>query len=293
MTDNSEEAASHERSYEGYVIEAENAAEMARLMLQDRLLTRVMGGTLPEQEDLSGITRVLDVACGPGGWLLDLAAHYPHMQGVGIDISQLMIAYAHEQATKEDLSNVQFHVMDVTKPLPFPDNSFDLINGRLLTGFLSTQQWSELLQECYRMTRPGGILRLTDGEWGFTNSAAFDKLCDLGWTALHRTGHTFSPRGRTCGTANMLRLLLRRAGYEEIAYQAHAVDYSAGTEMHESNCQNMLIVSKLSQPFLKQMQLATQEELDYLYQQMEEDMQKEDFCAVDYFLTVWGRKRRA
>ena len=290
MTDNSEEAVPQEQSYEGYVIEAENAAEMARLMLQDRLLTQIMGGTLPEQEDLSGITRVLDVACGPGGWLLDLAAHYSHMQGVGIDISELMIEYANGQAKRESLSNVQFHVMDATKPLPFPDNTFDLINGRILTGFLTTRQWSTLLQECHRITRPGGILRLTEAEWGFTNSVTFDKLCSFISASLYRADHTFSPRGRTVGNANVLRLLLRRAGYEGIKYRSHAVDYSAETELHESNCQNMLVVFKLLQPFHIKMQLATQEELDYLYQQMEEDMQQEDFCAIDYFLTVWGYK---
>jgi hypothetical protein len=68
------------------------------------------------------------------------------------------------------------------------------------------------------------------------------------------------------------------------------VDYSTGTEAHESNVQNMLIVFKLFQPFFVQMQIATQEELEGLHKQMEEEMQAEDFCAIDYFLTVWGRK---
>jgi len=48
----------------GYVIDAENAAEMARLMLQDRLLTQSMGGLIPEPIDLSQAYQVLDIACG-------------------------------------------------------------------------------------------------------------------------------------------------------------------------------------------------------------------------------------
>ena len=47
-----------------YVIDAESAAEMARLMRQDQLITAGMGGIFPEQIDLSGVQRVLDLAFG-------------------------------------------------------------------------------------------------------------------------------------------------------------------------------------------------------------------------------------
>ncbi len=177
MTDSMDSSSGAHR-YEGYALDAENAAEMARLMVQDRLLTQAMGGVLPEQSDLSQVYHVLDIACGPGGWLLDLVTQYPHMQGVGIDISQLMMEYASSLATSQGLSNVQFHVMDAMQPLHFSDNTFDLVNGRIFTGFLSTHQWSALLQECARITRPGGILRFTEAEWGFTNSAAYDTLSE-------------------------------------------------------------------------------------------------------------------
>jgi 2-polyprenyl-3-methyl-5-hydroxy-6-metoxy-1,4-benzoquinol methylase len=275
--------------HDEYFIEAENAAEMARLMLQDRLVTEAMGGVLLEQTDLSQVYQALDVACGPGGWLLDLVSRYPHIQGIGIDISRLMMAYATGQAKKRNLANAHFHVMDVTQPFHFADNTFDLVNARLLTGFLSTRQWPPLIQECKRITRPGGILRLTEAEWAFTNSAAYDQLAQYNYLSLLRAGHSFSPHGRTCGTANMLRLLLRQAGYQDITYHAYAIDYSYGTEAYSSNCQNLLVFHKLIQPFLVQMQIATMEELQQLYKQAEEDIQSEDFCAVDYYLTVWGR----
>ena len=45
-----------------YFIDAENAAEMARLMIQDHLLTQAMGGLVPEQSDLSQVYHVLDIA---------------------------------------------------------------------------------------------------------------------------------------------------------------------------------------------------------------------------------------
>src|SRR6266699_2675297 len=234
--------------YEGYVLDAENAAEMARLMLQDHMLTREMGGVLAEQREVSQIHQVLDIGCGPGGWLLELVTQYPHIHGVGIDISQLMTEYATSIAVSQKLSHLQFRVMDAAGPLDFADNTFDLVNARILTGFLSKPQWSSLLAECARITRPGGILRLTEVEWGFTESAAYDMLLRFSYLALYRAEHSFSPHGRTAGNTNALRRLMRQAGYEDIHQRAHAVDYSAGTEAHDSNCQNLLTFHKLFQP---------------------------------------------
>lgn len=284
------DASSNLSGYEGYVLDAENAAEMARLMLQDHMLTKEMGGVLPEHEEVSQIQQVLDIGCGPGGWLLELVTQYPHMHGVGIDISQLMIEYAASIAASQGLLNLQFRVMDATSLLDFADNTFDLVNARILTGFLSKPQWSTLLSECARITRPGGILRLTEVEWGFTESAAYDMLLKFSYLALYRAEHSFAPHGRTAGNTNVLRRLMYQAGYEDIRNRAHALDYSAGTAAHDSNCQNLLTFHKLFQPFLVQMGVATQEELEQFYEQTERDMNAADFTAIDYFLTVWGRK---
>src|SRR6266567_5083741 len=98
------DAASDIPEHEGYIIDAENAAEIARLMVQDRVVTEAMGGVLPEQTGLAQIFQVLDVACGPGGWLLDLVKEYSHVRGVGVDVSRLMMEYATVQAEQQGLS---------------------------------------------------------------------------------------------------------------------------------------------------------------------------------------------
>ncbi|MBV9227881.1 MAG: hypothetical protein JOZ18_01115 [Chloroflexi bacterium] len=88
----------------------------------------------------------------------------------------------------------------------------------------------------------------------------------------------------------MLHRLMQQAGYQVMGQRAYAVDYSAGTEAHVSNVHNFLVFYKLLQPFLAQMHLATQEELDHLHARMEAEMMALDFCAIDYYLTVWGRR---
>src|SRR5438876_7114233 len=88
-------------------------AEMIRLLLLDNLVTAGMEGPLAEQPDPASLHRVLDIGCGPGGWILEAARLYPHMDVVGIDISWSMIEYARAQAQAQRLTDgVEFHVMD-------------------------------------------------------------------------------------------------------------------------------------------------------------------------------------
>ena len=77
-----------------YVLDADSELELSRLVMADRLLTKDMGGVWPEQANLSTIQYVLDLACGPGGWVLDVAGAYPEKEVMGIDISEAMVRYA-------------------------------------------------------------------------------------------------------------------------------------------------------------------------------------------------------
>jgi len=273
-----------------YVIDPENAAETARLMYQAQLLNKELGGLFPKGLDLSNVHDILDIACGPGGWVLDVAYEHPEMQVMGVDISQTTVEYARAQAWSRGLSNVNFRIMDVLKPLDFADNSFDLVNGRLLYGFMPAAAWPKLLQECMRITRPGGLICLTECEMVLTNSFASEKLASMFGQAMKQAGLSFSPDGRNVGITPMLGHLLSNAGYQDIEKMVCAIDYSAGAEGHESHYQNLAIGSKLVQPFLIKMKLATQQELDKLYQQFLIDMMGDDFCGIWYYLSVWGRK---
>ena len=274
-----------------YFIEAENAAEMARLMHQDRLLTKSMGGVFPERLDSSHVITVLDVACGPGGWILDVARTYPHREATGIDISTMMTGYANAQAQTQGLSNAKFQVMNALKPLEFPDNSFDLVNARLLAGFMTQAAWPQLLQECWRITRPGGYICWTEGDqFGSSNGTAMQALSAMVSRAMFLAGQTFSPDGQNLGITPVLRRLIQEAGYQNTQYRADAIDYSAGTEAFSGWYQNLMVILKLLQPFIVKLGLATQEEVSQLYQEAMQEMRSDDFCGLVYKLTVWGQK---
>ena len=275
-----------------YFIDAESTGEMARLINQDRILTRCMGGLFPSQLDLTDVHDILDIACGPGGWAMDVTKAYPDKRVTGIDISQLMIEFARYKAVSEGLHNVNFMVMNATKSLDFPDNSFNSVNARLISGFVPKAVWSPLMQECMRIIRPGGILRLTESEANISNSFAVDGLNEQIAKAMYLAGRTFSPSGWQYGTTPMLQRFLRSASFQRIKSNAHVLDCSYEAEEHRSQYQNAMVFFKLIQPFLVKMGVMTQEEVEALYQRALEEMMSPDYCCVWYFLSVWGEKPR-
>ena len=267
-----------------YFNDPESGAEMARLIEQDRLITKGMAGLFSERPDLSGIHRILDAACGPGGWAREVALTYPEIEVVGFDISRTMIDYAHAQG----LNNLSFQVMDIQKPLDFPDNSFDLVNARFI-NFLPAAAWPKLLQEFQRITRSGGTIRLTESEWWyFTNSPALENLNAMIIRALKLQGGSFSER--FTGVLPMLGRFLLDAGCINVKYKSHVIDYSFGTEAYEGFRRDAAAVFKSFKPFIVRMGVATQEVVDQLYEQMTFEMMKDDFRGLMLPFTAWAER---
>jgi len=263
---------------------------MVRLIEQDRHFTEAMGGLLIEQSDLSGIHQVLDVACGPGGWALDLAEQYPDIQVVGIDIDAGMIQYATRLARASRLENVTFRVMNALDPLDFADESFDLVNTRFLVGFLPITAWPSVLQELARINRRGGTIRITEQEWTGCSSPAYETAQRLTFRSSVLAGVNFATDARQIGITPRLYRFLEQAGYVGIEETVHAVDFSAGTPAHHNVCQDLLMAQQLLQPFKIGMGVATEDDLDQLQQQMSLEMLMETFYGIMYLLTDWGKK---
>lgn len=278
------------QSHEGYVVDAESAAEMARLLRQEQALTQSMGGLFPENLDLSNVNRVLDLACGPGGWALEVAFNYSDLEVIGVDISERMINYATAQAQVQHRTNATFQVMNILQPLPFPDSSFDLVNARLIVGFMKAQDWTDLLRECVRILRPGGILRITDFEHGFSNKKHFEQASHVLSQVFHRLGYGLSPNGYHMGILPVLARFFRDAGLSQVDKKAHFIDFSWGTDIHETFYQDHVSGYHSVGPVIEKSGIMTNEEWQKLYQQGLVEMFEEDFCGAWMLLTVWGYK---
>jgi ubiquinone/menaquinone biosynthesis C-methylase UbiE len=278
-----------------YYILGDSQAEAVHLIEQDRNFTKSMGGLLPEQSEqtISQLHDVLDLACGPGGWVLEMAQAYPHIQVTGLDISEGMIAYARVQAQAGGLDNAHFTVGNITLPLQFPDASFDLVNARHIEEVIPAASFPPLVQEMLRVTRPGGTIRITGSEWGVTTSAAYEQLMTLLLQASRRAQLDLSADGRNLGVSPRLRRFLHDAGCVNIQERASALDLSAGAEQQLSGYRDLTIAFALMQPFLTGVGVTTQDDFERLYQQLTVEMSEEHFSGLVYTLTVWGQKPQA
>jgi ubiquinone/menaquinone biosynthesis C-methylase UbiE len=273
-----------------YVIDPESGAEMARLIDQDHMLTKAMGGLFPQDFRPEGGKVILDLACGPGGWAQEVAFNHPSLSIIGIDLSQKMIDYAQSLTQVQYFENLQFEVADVRKiPFDFPDNSFDFINSRLIVGFMSKEAWPRLIQECMRILRPGGTLRFTECDRSSrTSSAAFEEMQDILAGYSYRAKRTFD--NMDWGITLRLSQMLRQAGCTDLQVQAHAIDWSAGTSNWPIVCQNFATAYKLMQPYIVQNKAATNEKWEALWNQANTEFYTSDFSALWYLASAWGQK---
>ncbi len=275
-----------------YFVNPDEEAELARLLDVDSATTREMG-IFPADYSLAAGSYVLDLACGPGGWACKVAEAYPESEVIGIDISQKMMRYARAQAQAQRLDNASFQVGNILQPLEFPDDAFDFVNARLISSFMPVDAWPTFVNECLRITRPGGTIRLTEAEWMFTNGRASEHFADLVTRAMWQDGKSFAPDGKRFGATLQLLHFLAAAGLINLKKHAYYIDYSYGTEQHETWYKQTLLMYPRLAPLLIKTGVATRQEIEQICEQISIEMQEPDFRGGLFFLSVWGMKPEA
>jgi ubiquinone/menaquinone biosynthesis C-methylase UbiE len=103
---------------------------------------------------------VLDIGCGLGGPAFVLANTHG-ARVVGIDIEAPVIKRAQARAVELGLAAQTEFRLVAPGPLPFGDNSFDIV---LSSGaFTQIEDKQSIYTECLRVLRPGGVL--TSYDW--------------------------------------------------------------------------------------------------------------------------------
>jgi len=97
--------------------------------------------------------RILDAGCGSGPLSAALIAKGAIM--TGFDSSPAMLDLARQRLG----AAADLHVADLSKPLPFADDSFDDVVSSLVLHYL--EDWSAPLAELRRVLKPGGRLILS------------------------------------------------------------------------------------------------------------------------------------
>jgi ubiquinone/menaquinone biosynthesis C-methylase UbiE len=119
---------------------------------------------LKDVRDISN--EVLEIGCGNGYTLEQLATKYPETTFHGLDFSHDLLAIAN----KRELKNGSFSQGDVRK-LAFKDNSVDIIySERCLINLLTWEDQQKGLSEIHRVLKKGGFyLMLESFTDGFDN----------------------------------------------------------------------------------------------------------------------------
>ncbi len=90
---------------------AEDSGQTVTAALDDRILPLVPGLV----EDLTRGVDVLDVGCGAGRILLELAKRFPASQFTGVDLCAEAFAETEHEAAQMNQSNVHFHARDLSQ----------------------------------------------------------------------------------------------------------------------------------------------------------------------------------
>ena len=115
---------------------------------------------IPQLLDVGPDSSVLEIGCGSGGYAVHLAEKLG-CQVTGVDINEPGIRGAKELAQKRDLgSRARFGRCDVSKNLPFDDETFDAAFSNDVLCHVSGR--FDLLVEMFRVLKPSGRMLFSD-----------------------------------------------------------------------------------------------------------------------------------
>ncbi|UDQ98789.1 methyltransferase domain-containing protein [Lentisphaerota bacterium WC36G] len=115
--------------------------------------------------------KVLDVACGPGLVSCEFAFNSAYV--TGIDITPEMIIQAKKRQQANNLKNLEWIQSDAF-PLPFEDNSFDVIVSRY--SFHHMLNYDKIFDEMFRVCKTGGRIVIADVSLEEKYSQAYDQM---------------------------------------------------------------------------------------------------------------------
>lgn len=255
--------------------------EFYRLSRQDILLNEVCP-LLPQC--VTAPKQVLDVACGTGGWLRNIAQAFPQAQCCGVDISPPLLDHARALADSSGLKNVKYVQGDFFNlPKSFPTQKFDLVQMRVSTWFVGARK-KEVFAVIKDLLQPGGVFRIVEFEQPYpTNSLACKRYASLFFAALEKRGVQYF------GTAEF-PMMLSELDFHDIRLEPFVVNLSTGAENIQALRADMQDQISTVGRMIVSERLLTEDAFEEMRQAMITDMNALGFGMLAYFLSVTGQK---
>ncbi len=159
-----------------------------------------------------GHLRLLDVACGTGRLLHQLAVAHPHIHYFGLDLSPFYVQHARAELSHlRELSLVAANAED----MPYRDAYFDVLTSVYLFHELPKSVRRNVYQEMWRVLKPGGLLVIQD-------SAQMSESGDLAFF-LGRFSKDFHEPYHRGYVSDDIAAAVAAVGFEVEAIEAHFV----------------------------------------------------------------------
>jgi len=194
---------------------AEESEQTVVAALHDAILPLVPGAVAALERGID----VLDVGCGSGRALNELAAAFPESRFTGYDLSHEAIGAARTEARERRLANVAFEVRDVADLRA--DADFDLVTAFDAIHYLARP--ATVLAAIARALRPEGAFLMQDvcGTSHVHEDARSNPLAPLLYTVscLHCLTVSLASGGAGLGAmwgAETARRMLKDAGLDDV-----------------------------------------------------------------------------
>ncbi len=158
--------------------------------------------------------KVLDVACGTGRTLKNMRTTLPKASLFGVDLSPAYLRKANQLLSENPRELPQLSHANA-EDLPHPDNFFHGLSCVFLFHELPGFARQQVIDECFRVTKPGGIFIICDS-MQLSDSPEFEVMLNNFSVMFHEPYYQDYVRDN-------LGERLEKAGFELIETQVHFV----------------------------------------------------------------------
>ncbi|MCA0985495.1 methyltransferase domain-containing protein [Halobacillus yeomjeoni] len=124
------------------------------------------------------VKSIVDLGCGHGGYLRKLAAEFPDIEMIGVDINQKVIEEAKELS--KDVPNVKFEVGDIQNWEPEDEQKVDVILLHNIFHYIAPEDRSSVLHQLHEYVTKRGLISIispiSETEHGEAFSSAFNSF---------------------------------------------------------------------------------------------------------------------
>ncbi|KZT25388.1 hypothetical protein NEOLEDRAFT_359341 [Neolentinus lepideus HHB14362 ss-1] len=115
-------------------------------------------------------TKVLDIGCGTGTWVLECAKLWKKCHFIGLDLVPLHPDL--QQVGSSDLAaRITWVQANFLEGLPFPNEEFDFVRVKRIARGVPEDKWDSLFEEISRVLTPGGAFEMIEEDLYFPGAA--------------------------------------------------------------------------------------------------------------------------